>query len=267
MDETESLGSAALSDNKDRVREQFGAHADKYVTSQVHAHGESLARLVELVKPQREWRMLDVSTGGGHTALAFARHVHSVVATDLTPEMLFAAERFIRGQGVSNVEFGIADAEMLPFRDGAFELVTNRIALHHYADAYKAIKEMARVLAAGGILGFTDNIVPPHKQTAGYINRFEKVRDPSHNWCYPLVRLESYMTDAGLEVFYTEDSYKRLDFEEWADRMGCSAETKAHLRKILDDAPSEVRAFLDPREQDGRLSFQLAEGTIIARKA
>src|SRR6476620_6255198 len=102
-----------MSDNKDLVKQQYGAHAEGYVTSKVHAQGASLKRLVELVQPVKVWRVLDVSTGGGHTALAFAPYVREVVASDLTPEMLQAAEKFIRGQGATNVTFKLADAENL----------------------------------------------------------------------------------------------------------------------------------------------------------
>src|SRR5258708_37256558 len=107
-----------MSDTKNLVKQQYGAHAEGYVTSKVHAQGESLKRLVELVQPQNDWRVLDVSTGGGHTALAFAPFVREMVASDLTPEMLAAAEKFILDKGVTNVTFKIADAENLPFADG-----------------------------------------------------------------------------------------------------------------------------------------------------
>jgi hypothetical protein len=72
---------------KSLVQQQFGAHAAAYATSAVHAKGASLARLVELVKPERHWQALDVATGAGHTAAAFAPHVARVIASDLTEEM------------------------------------------------------------------------------------------------------------------------------------------------------------------------------------
>lgn len=256
-----------MQDNKERAKEQYGAHAQDYVTSTVHAKGASLGRLVELVQPQRDWRALDVSTGGGHTALAFAPFVRGVVVTDLTPEMLAAAEKFIRGQDITNVDFKIADAEKLPFGDGEFDLVTNRIALHHYPDAQKAIREMARVLKTGGVVGFTDNTVPPNKQTAGYINHFEKLRDPSHNWCYPIERLRRYFEEAGLTVEHVEDSPKPLDFEAWANRMGCSAETKDELIRLLDTAPPEAKAFFNPQIENDARMFSIRETIIIARKS
>src|SRR5947207_11761367 len=106
---TGNKGATIVSNNKDAVRQQYGAHAEAYVTSPVHAKGASLSRLVELTRPQPDWIVLDVSTGGGHTALAFAPHVRQVIAADLTPEMLAAAEKHAREQGATNIEYRAAD--------------------------------------------------------------------------------------------------------------------------------------------------------------
>ena len=163
-----------MNDSDNPIQKQFGTHANDYVTSDVHARGESLTRLVELTQPQRDWVMLDVATGAGHTALTFAPHVARVIATDLTPQMLAAAQKLATERGIANIEFKPADAQALPFDDHTFDLVTNRIALHHYPDARRAIEEMARVCKRGGIVALTDNVAPPDKVTAGYINHFEK---------------------------------------------------------------------------------------------
>ena len=192
--------------------------------------------------------------------------VQRVVATDLSPEMLRSAEEFTRQKGAKNIEFKIADAENLPFGDSEFDLVTNRIALHHYPDARKAILEMARVLKPGGLLGLVDNVVPPDKQIAGYINGFEKLHDPSHHWCYPQVRLETYFSEAGLAVQRSESFKKDRDLDAWADRSGCGEATKEKLRALLREAPEGPRAFLNPRIDGTRFTFSLEEAIIIARK-
>ncbi len=248
------------------VQRQFGTNADKYATSAVHAKGESLARLVDLTNPQPYWSVLDVSTGAGHTALLFAPLVAHVVATDVTPEMLATARRLAGERKLANLEFEPADAHSLPFDGGMFDLVTNRLALHHFADAHKALAEMARVCKHGGLVALTDNIVPPDKVTAGYINHFEKQRDPSHNWAYPLPRLEAMFADAGLKVEHGETITKDMDFDGWADRMGASDELKAKLRQSLDQAPDPVKAFLTPRSEGNKLFFALHEAIIVARK-
>ena len=118
--------------SKEEVKKQFGAHAAAYATSAVHAKGASLARLVELVQPQADWQVLDVASAAGHTAFAFAPHVDQVISTDLTPEMIPVASALAAEKGIDNVSFETADAEDLPFEAGQFDLVTCRIAPHHF---------------------------------------------------------------------------------------------------------------------------------------
>src|SRR5688572_29608912 len=126
-----------------KVQEQFGATAQSYVESPRHRSGPDLVRLVELAECRPDDRALDIATGGGHTALALAPHVAHVVASDLTPKMLEAAEAFIREQGVENVSFEQAAAEALPFDDASFDIVTCRIAPHHFADVRAFCREVA----------------------------------------------------------------------------------------------------------------------------
>src|SRR5688572_26612527 len=114
------------------VQSQFGSSAEDYVSSRTHASGSDLTRLVELANLQGDERVLDVATGGGHTALAFARRAREVVAVDITERMLQVAEAFIREQGLTNVSFERADAEALPFPNESFDIVTCRIAPHHF---------------------------------------------------------------------------------------------------------------------------------------
>jgi ubiquinone/menaquinone biosynthesis C-methylase UbiE len=256
-----------MDDANKLIQQQFGAHASHYATSDVHAKGESLQRLVELTKPQREWIVLDVSTGAGHTALTFAPYVARVIASDLTPQMLDTARKLATDRGITNIEFKPADGHALPFEDNTFDLVTNRLALHHFTDARKGIAEMARVCKPGGIVALVDNIVPPDKVTAGAINHIEKLRDPSHNWAYPFARLEAMFTDAHLKVEHSESFKKELEFEPWADRMSVSAEMKIKLRQLFTTLASDaVREFFVPRAEGEKLFFSLTEAIIIARK-
>jgi ubiquinone/menaquinone biosynthesis C-methylase UbiE len=117
--------------------------------TRVTRKGESLDRLLVLAAPQPGWRLLNVATGGGHTALAFAPRVREVVATDLTPDRLAAPASYIRGLGAANVVCREADAIALPFDDGEFDLVTCRVAPHHFPDRAQFVREMARVLRPG----------------------------------------------------------------------------------------------------------------------
>ncbi len=253
------------------VQQQFGAHAHHYVTSPDHVKGESLDHLLEWVQPQAAWRVLDVATGGGHTALALAPHVQAVVASDLTPEMLTAAEAFIRSKGLSNVSFRLADACALPFGDAEFDLVTCRIAPHHFPDCGRFVQESARVLRPGGQLAVIDNVTPPEVSAARHINAFEKLRDPSHQWACSAVDWEAFFRAAGLDVQRVALYRKSIDFEGFCDRLSVPVHTRLQLRVMLRQAPAEALAAIEPKfhgdPQTGPITFSLSQVLIIGRRA
>jgi len=250
---------------KAKVQAQFGASSDAYATSDIHAKGESLAILLELVQPRPDWQAVDVATGAGHTALAFAPYVARVVATDLTAEMLAKTAELAAARGLTNVETKPADAEALPFDDASFDLVTCRLAFHHFPNPRQAIREFARMLKPGGVVGFTDNIVVPEKQAAGYYNAYEKLRDPSHNWVYPLVRLQVMFEEAGLKVETTRELSKEFEFHEWADRQHVSDANKAKLLEMMRHIPEALQPLFAPRWADGTMYFTLHEVVLVAR--
>ena len=253
-------------DAKDLVRSQFGRAASAYATSDVHARGDSLAMLVDLVRPAPDWNALDVATGAGHTALAMAEHVAHVVATDLTAEMLAETTRLARERGLANLETKPADAEALPFPDASFRLVTCRLAFHHFTKPETAVREFARVLAPGGVLGFADNIAVEDADGAAAYNAYEKLRDPSHHEVLPLSRLIALFERSGLHVEATRSFSKEFLFEPWADRMHVSAPDKARLLDMLRTLPATARPLLAPRFADGAAYFSLWEAVIVARR-
>jgi SAM-dependent methyltransferase len=260
--------------SKQQVREQFGANAAAYVGSPTHAQGASLARLVELTAPQPGWRVLDVATAAGHTALAFAPRVAAVVGLDLTPQMLPLAARLAAEHGASNVAFTVGDVEDLSFGEGAFDAVTCRIAPHHFPDIGRFIAEAMRVLRPGGILAVVDNVVPGsrlrgkradrQREAGAYVNAFERLRDPSHVRCLSFEEWIEALATAGLALEAGETLDKRLTFETWAARH--APETRTRLRVMLLRAPAAAAEFLDPQTDTGLTTFRLREGLFVARR-
>jgi ubiquinone/menaquinone biosynthesis C-methylase UbiE len=263
--------------SKSLVQQQFGAHAAAYATSAVHAKGASLARLVELVRPQPHWVALDVATGAGHTAAAFAPHVARVVASDITPQMLEEARKLAAGRGLANMETATADAEALPFEEASFDLVTCRIAPHHFPDVPRFLAEVGRVLKPGGTFALVDNISPDAVSTPGFsaaelaeaavaYNAFEKLRDKSHGRCLATAEWRAAIGDAGLQVLHQEILPKDMEFAPWATRMASGDATVARLRRMLEEASPALKAFLRPRLDGDSLWFSLDEAIMIARR-
>ena len=248
------------------VQQSFGPNAQKYAQSAVFAKGESLERLIAVTAPRPEWSALDVATGGGHTALALARHVRQVIATDITPQMLDAAQTMIAAQGVTNVSFREADAQNLPFTDHEFDLITCRIAPHHFPDVFKFVSECARAVTPGGLVAVIDNISPPHDFTARYFNAYEKLRDPSHHWAYAARDWQRFFADAGLTTVHVEEFRKAFEFGDYCERMSVPELNRLRLRAMLVQAPETAREVLAPFEKGGQLWFNLNEVLIVGRK-
>jgi ubiquinone/menaquinone biosynthesis C-methylase UbiE len=261
---------------KSLVQRQFGANAANYATSEVHAAGASLGRLIELTAPQKHWRVLDIATGAGHTAAAFAPHVAKVVASDVTEEMLVEAKRLAERKGLANVEVVAAEAEHLPFEDSSFDLVTCRIAAHHFNDVPAFLAEVRRVLKPGGTLAFVDNLAPSTVTTPGLAeaelqaaavsyNAFEKLRDASHRRALTVEEWRELIAAAGLAVEHEEVLAKPMPFSAWCRNTGVPAAMVPTLEAML-HSDNHLRCFLDPQPVNGDLIMHLRELVLVAKR-
>jgi ubiquinone/menaquinone biosynthesis C-methylase UbiE len=250
--------------NKTLVQEQFGKTAAHYLTSKPHAAGKSLERLIALTSPQKNWLALDVATGGGHVAYAFAPHVARVWATDITQEMLDMVKGEAAKRGLANVRTAYAKAEALPFEDASLDLVTCRIAPHHFDSIPEFLAEVHRVLKPGGIFALVDNVVPAGS-VGDYVNAFERLRDPSHLRAWTMEEWRKALAAAGLKTTHEEQIYKTMEFKSWAARY--DAIMQALLRAMLVQVTPDVKATLDPKGDGAELTFRLCEGLFITTRA
>ena len=234
------------------MQEQFGAVALAYVTSPGHAGGEDLARLVAWGRALAPNCVLDVATGGGHTALALAGVAPRVTAYDVTEPMLRAARGLVRERGAT-ATFVTGDVEALPFREGAFDLVTCRIAAHHFADVAAAVREIRRVLRSGGSLLLQDILGHDDAEAAAFVTEVERRRDPSHVRAYRAVEWKAFLRAAGLTVMDTAVIAKGRPWDEWTARTRMTPESRRELEAFVRAAPERCRAAFDFRLVDGRV--------------
>lgn len=251
------------------VQQQFGPVAQQYVTSAIHAHGGDLARLIALAAPAGHEQVLDVATGGGHTALAFAPLVREVVALDLTQPMLDAARDHLTSKGVTNVTYCRAAAEDLPFDDACFDIVVCRIAAHHFADAAAYAREASRVLRPGGLFLLADHLGLDDPEYDAFMDRFERWRDPSHVRAYTVDEWRAFLEPAGLAIEHAEPSFKRdsYPFQDWTARIKMPPHERDAMEQWLLAAEPRFKQFFAIVESEGRVeSLKGNFGIIVARK-
>jgi SAM-dependent methyltransferase len=211
--------------------------------------------------------VLDVATGAGHTAFAIAPYVAHVTATDITEEMISVAEELRRARRVDNVTTRLANAESLPFPPGSFQLVTCRLAAHHFPRVDLFMSEAHRVLMPDGLLAVMDNISPEAQNGAQHLDAIERLRDPSHVHTLSLSEWRAAFAAAGFAIQHDEVvEDKAMGCAEWARRMRVTDAVAQELRSRILHAPPALEQFLRPHVAGDDLTFTLPEALILGRK-
>jgi SAM-dependent methyltransferase len=205
------------------VTDVWSQRADAFRQSVVHREGPDLDLVVEWAEPGEGVVALDVATGGGHVARRLKDAGCDVVTVDPAP-----------GMGATVV----ARAEDLPFADDSFDVVTCRIAPHHFEDVRAAVREMARVTR--------DRVVVEDNVYRGeHVEEAEKLRDPTHVRCYSEDEWRAFFDEAGLDVEAVEWFARRQDFDAWMARV-----------ETPEDDARRVRDLLADEVVDGQLGFR-----------
>jgi demethylmenaquinone methyltransferase / 2-methoxy-6-polyprenyl-1,4-benzoquinol methylase len=133
------------------ISAMFGRVAPRYdLLNHVLCGGTDLYwrwRLMRAVRSQRPARVLDLATGSGDVLLALRRHgayTEHAAGADFCLPMLQRA----KAKGAPNLLAG--DALRLPFPDAAYDAVTIAFGLRNFADRPAGLREMRRILRAGG---------------------------------------------------------------------------------------------------------------------
>jgi len=252
-------------DTKESVQERFGAVAPRYASSWPHATGPDLDALIDAAQLAGGEVALDVGCGAGHTAFALAGVAARVVALDLTQAMLDETRAGASQRELPHLEAREGDAEDLPFDDESFDVVTSRLAAHHFPHAARFVEEAYRVLRPGGRFVLSDTISPADDAQDTYGNALEVLRDPSHVRNHRARDWLRMFEEAGFAAGEERGRFAcPLDFEVWTARMDTPPPAREGLQALFRAAPEGVaRAFcIDP---DGR-SWQLEIAVLSARK-
>ena len=200
--------SSNRSKNLDIINEQF-SHQSKVFERHwgsrcVSSNEDIMARVMTHMKHilgqnAKCLKALDVACGTGVFTRALSSAYDEVVGLDATQEMLSEA-RGNTDEDTTNISYILGDCAILPFLDDSFDLITSRLAVHHFDRPFDKVKEMARVCKVGGAVFIVDIVSNDNPDISGLHNKLENLRDPSHTEMLASKSLSQLLSKAGLEV-------------------------------------------------------------------
>jgi len=146
---------------KEETKSYFERVAPKWDEMRLSFYDEKLRdRVIQRAGIKRRDIVLDAGIGTGFMTIGVAKVVGDlgkVIGVDVSEVMLSKARGNLKREGlVGRVELGVGDLEKLPIDDDSIDRVICNMGLHHCHNPQRAIKEMARVLKAGGKLVISD---------------------------------------------------------------------------------------------------------------
>jgi SAM-dependent methyltransferase len=239
--------------------------------------GYLLARLPEAA------RLLDVGCGPGTITAGFAALVGQgrVVGVDAAADVLAEARGEAARAGRSNVSFEVADVYALSFADRTFDVVHAHQVLQHLSDPVSALREMARVCRAGGIVAVRDSDYggmiwyPRDEELAEWRSLYQAVARATGGEPDAGRRLLAWARDAGLACLeasasawcYAGPSDRRWWGALWAERVTSSAFADRALEHGLATAADLQRLARAWRRWAGQEDgwFLIPHGEVLAR--
>ena len=249
------------------AQEQFARQSRNYGRSHILADvSDVAAALAKIALPARA-RVLDVATGAGHTGLHLASLGHEVICADLAAPMLQRVREAAAERGLT-VETRQHPAEELPYADASFDLVTSRIAPHHFSSPESFIRETARVLKPSGWFLLIDGSVQDDAPEAEeWLHRVEKLRDPSHHRLLTPRTWTQLCETHGLRVQSAElRPMKQPDLEWYFETAATPADNRRQVRELIATAPASARELFPLGEEDGRIVWWWPRLTLVARR-
>jgi ubiquinone/menaquinone biosynthesis C-methylase UbiE len=257
----------ALDRRQSEAAAQFDRQSDRYGKSHILADTRDVAEALEGLALPAGGTALDVATGGGHTALCLARQGWKVTAGDIAPRMLENARKLCAEAGFE-IQTRMFPAEAMPFGDGAFDLVTVRVAPHHFSSPAAFVRETARVLKSGGHFLLIDGSVPDDDaETEEWLHWLEKWRDPSHGRFLSRQSWERLVTEAGLKVVRSSlQPRKQPDLQWYFDTAATAPENREKVLNAVRNASAHVREALGLGNEGGKIVWWWPMLILVASK-
>lgn len=248
-------------------QEQFARQSHRYAKGHILENIQDVREAANAIPLPPKARVLDIATGAGHTALFFAALGHEVTAADIAPPMLERVREAACRRSLP-ITTNLHSAEQLPYDDASFDLVTCRVAAHHFSSPEDFVRETARVLKPGGWFLLIDGSVQDDQNEAEeWMHQVEKLRDPSHHRMLTPRAWSRLCEQNGLAVQTAAlTQFKQPDLNWYFETAATSPENRKAALQLIANAPASTRALFQIAEEDGKTVWWWQRLTLIARK-
>jgi len=250
------------------VRKEFSKQASNFGDKGLTLSSQDILDWsMEILPLEKEFRVLDAAAGTGHLSRAIAPRVETVVAIDITPEMLDHARKELIRSNIRNISLQEGSAEYLPYKSDCFDFVVSRLAIHHFENPLIQFREMVRVCKPKHRIGVIDLISPEVKRLVEAYNRLEKLRDPSHVLALTKRQMAKTLTGVGVAVEKIEVRDVEVDFQRWVQMTETKRETVEILQEELqNDINGSAKTGMRPFMKNSALKFLQEWAVIIGTK-
>jgi len=256
-----------LDDIQRASQEQFARRSERYGNGHVLENVEDVQAALQTISLPARAKVLDVATGAGHTGLFLASLGHDVTLADIAQPMLDKAAKTAAERGLTVKTFQ-HPAEQFPHAGETFDLVTCRMAGHHFSFPEKFISESARALKPGGYFLLIDGTVADDRPEAeAWIHSVEKLRDPSHNRFLTPRAWSALCQTHGLAVrSVTIFPFKQPDLNWYFETAATPDENRVKVLELIARAPAAAQSLFRIGEEDGKIVWWWQRLTLIAAK-
>jgi len=159
-------------------------------------------RIVSLTNATSDSKILDVATGAGKQAFAFARRRYDVVGIDSSARVLKEAADVREKNCCENVHFEIADAARMPFEEDRFDVSCISFALHEMPPLIRktVIEKMRRVTKPNSTIIIADFLLPKNRFCRRVFCHYIKLCKSRYYPEFVLSELEASLKKKGIEV-------------------------------------------------------------------
>ena len=194
--------------------------------------------------------VLDVGAREGKSSEPYAQIGWLVASLDI------AMGGLRRGASEGRIQPGravVADGRNLPFRDGAFDLVSSRWFLHEFPDPVAFLREMKRVVKDSGVVVAVD-LAAPSRSSQAFLNRYIMPEE----YVRTCGEFAEPWAEAGLAIETTEWHLWRMKRDDETRRAVCGQHSYV-LQKVRDDL--HIRCY------DGHLFLRAPMAFVVAHKS